>query len=419
MAKVSLKNINKVYDNNVQAVFSFNLEIEDGEFVVLVGPSGCGKSTTLRMIAGLEEITDGELYIDGKYSNDVSPKNRDLAMVFQNYALYPHMSVYQNMAFGLKNRKVTKEEIDKRIKEAAKILNISEYLNRKPKALSGGQCQRVALGRAIVRNAALFLMDEPLSNLDAKLRVQMRSEIIKLHRRLGSVTIYVTHDQTEAMTMADRIVVMNKGYIQQIGAPREIYLQPSNKFVAGFIGSPAMNFITANYLNGEIIFANKEKLKLSKDEKSKHDEFYKNELEKSENDFEEFVSSRRIDIQAQLKNKKTDEIDIENDEEVKKQKAYIDSLKAINQGSGHEVIFGVRPEDIIVSKEKEKDSFETTVDVVELLGNEQILHIDLFNQDIQVIISAKNEIKTGDKLFVKFAPEYIHVFDTSSEKSII
>ena len=419
MAKVSLKNINKVYDNNVQAVFSFNLEIEDGEFVVLVGPSGCGKSTTLRMIAGLEEITDGELYIDGKYSNDVSPKNRDLAMVFQNYALYPHMSVYQNMAFGLKNRKVTKEEIDKRIKEAAKILNISEYLNRKPKALSGGQCQRVALGRAIVRNAALFLMDEPLSNLDAKLRVQMRSEIIKLHRRLGSVTIYVTHDQTEAMTMADRIVVMNKGYIQQIGAPREIYLQPSNKFVAGFIGSPAMNFITANYLNGEIIFANKEKLKLSKDGKSKHDEFYKNELEKSENDFEEFVSSRRIDIQAQLKNKKTDEIDIENDEEVKKQKAYIDSLKAINQGSGHEVIFGVRPEDIIVSKEKEKDSFETTVDVVELLGNEQILHIDLFNQDIQVIISAKNEIKTGDKLFVKFAPEYIHVFDTSSEKSII
>ena len=250
MPTVQLKHINKVYDNNVQAVFDFNLDIKDREFIVFVGPSGCGKSTTLRMIAGLEEITDGELFIDGVYSNDTLPKNRDIAMVFQNYALYPHMSVYDNMAFGLKNRHIPKDEIDARVKAAADILGIREYLDRKPKALSGGQCQRVALGRAIVRHAKVFLMDEPLSNLDAKLRVQMRSQIIKIHERIGAITIYVTHDQTEAMTMADRIVVMNRGHIQQIGSPREIYNHPANLFVAGFIGDPPMNFIRGKVDNG-------------------------------------------------------------------------------------------------------------------------------------------------------------------------
>ena len=253
MADISLQHIDKVYDNNVQAVFDFNLEIKDKEFIVFVGPSGCGKSTTLRMIAGLEDITKGDFYIDGKRMNDIEPKDRDIAMVFQSYALYPHMTVYENMAFGLKLRKIPKDEIDKRVKEAARILEIEQYLDRKPKALSGGQRQRVALGRAIVRNAKVFLMDEPLSNLDAKLRVQMRSEIIKLHERIGATTIYVTHDQTEAMTMADRIVVMKGGYIQQIGSPKEIYNNPANMFVAGFLGSPATNFVKGVYRNKQFI----------------------------------------------------------------------------------------------------------------------------------------------------------------------
>ena len=246
MADLSLRHIDKIYDNNVQAVFDFNLEIKDKEFIVFVGPSGCGKSTTLRMIAGLEDISAGEFYIDGKLMNDVEPKDRDIAMVFQSYALYPHMSVYDNMAFGLKLKKTPKEEIDKRVREAARILEIEDYLDRKPKALSGGQRQRVALGRAIVRNAKVFLMDEPLSNLDAKLRVQMRSEIIKLHERINATTIYVTHDQTEAMTMADRIVVMKAGYIQQIGTPEDIYNEPQNAFVADFIGD-------SNLLGGTMI----------------------------------------------------------------------------------------------------------------------------------------------------------------------
>ena len=243
MASVRLENVKKVYEGSVTAVHSFSLEIEDREFVVLVGPSGCGKSTTLRMIAGLEEVTEGTIYIDGQAVNDVPPKDRDIAMVFQNYALYPHMTVYENMAFGLKLRKFPKDEIDGRVREAAAILGIEEYLDRKPKALSGGQRQRVAVGRAIVRKPKVFLFDEPLSNLDAKLRVQMRTEISKLHQNLGATMIYVTHDQTEAMTMADKIVLMKDGHVQQIGTPLEIYNYPVNKFVAGFIGSPAMNFI--------------------------------------------------------------------------------------------------------------------------------------------------------------------------------
>ena len=243
MATLELVNINKIYPNGVQAVFDFNLKIADKEFIVFVGPSGCGKSTTLRMIAGLEEISSGEFYIDGELMNDVAPKDRNIAMVFQSYALYPHMTVYDNMAFGLKLRRVPKEQIKQKVEEAAEILGLKAYLDRKPKALSGGQRQRVALGRAIVRNAKVFLMDEPLSNLDAKLRVTMRSEIIKLHARLNSTTVYVTHDQIEAMTMASRIVVMKDGYIQQIGEPKEIYDNPANAFVAGFIGTPPMNFI--------------------------------------------------------------------------------------------------------------------------------------------------------------------------------
>src|SRR5690554_2151158 len=238
MATVELKNITKVYDGNVKAVDSVNIDIKDREFVVLVGPSGCGKSTTLRMVAGLEDITEGEIYIDGRLVNDVPPKDRDIAMVFQNYALYPHMSVYDNMAFGLKIRKFPKEEIEQRVREAAKILDIEQLLDRKPKALSGGQRQRVAVGRAIVRQPKVFLFDEPLSNLDAKLRVQMRAEIQKLHRRLGTTSLYVTHDQVEAMTLAQRMIVMNAGVAEQIGTPAEVFDKPASTFVAAFIGSP-------------------------------------------------------------------------------------------------------------------------------------------------------------------------------------
>lgn len=243
MAGLTLKHLKKIYDNQVVAVADFSIDIKDKEFIVLVGPSGCGKSTALRMVAGLEEITDGELYIDGQYMNDVEPKDRDISMVFQNYALFPHMTVYDNIAFGLKRRKVPKNEIDIKVKAAAEMLQISELLQRKPKALSGGQRQRVAIGRAIVRQPKVYLMDEPLSNLDAKLRNQMRAELKKLHKRMNTTFIYVTHDQTEAMTLGDRIVVMKKGYIQQIGTPHEVFDQPRNLFVAGFIGTPQMNFI--------------------------------------------------------------------------------------------------------------------------------------------------------------------------------
>ena len=245
MASVTLKNVYKIYAGGVTAVTDFNLEIQDKEFIILVGPSGCGKSTTLRMIAGLEEISKGELYIGDALSNEIAPKDRDIAMVFQNYALYPHMTVYDNMAFGLKLRKTPKDEIKRRVEEAARILDISHLLDRKPKALSGGQRQRVALGRAIVRDPKVFLLDEPLSNLDAKLRAQMRTEIAKLHKRLGTTFIYVTHDQTEAMTMGDRIVVMKDGFIQQVDTPQNLYEYPINEFVAGFMGSPQMNFIDA------------------------------------------------------------------------------------------------------------------------------------------------------------------------------
>ena len=289
---ISLQHINKIYPNRVQAVFDFNLEIKEREFIVFVGPSGCGKSTTLRMIAGLEEITGGDLYIDGEFANELEPKDRDTAMVFQSYALYPHMTVYDNMAFGLQMRHVPKEEIDERVKKAAEILQITEYLDRKPKALSGGQCQRVALGRAIVRNAKVFLMDEPLSNLDAKLRVQMRSEIVKLHNELGATTIYVTHDQIEAMTMASRIVVMSKGYVQQIGSPKVIYNHPANTFVATFIGSPAMNIIEGTFFRDSIDLG-VTKIKVDKEMLTAHDTFYKEEIEKANSRIEEIKETLR------------------------------------------------------------------------------------------------------------------------------
>ncbi|MFA5235625.1 MAG: sn-glycerol-3-phosphate ABC transporter ATP-binding protein UgpC [Bacilli bacterium] len=365
MADVLLKGINKIYDNNVQAVFDFDLEIKDKEFVVFVGPSGCGKSTTLRMIAGLEDITAGELYIDGKLMNDVTPKDRDIAMVFQSYALYPHMSVYDNMAFGLKIRHLPKKEIDERVHEAARILEIEQFLDRKPKALSGGQRQRVALGRAIVRHAKVFLMDEPLSNLDAKLRVQMRAEIIRLHERLDATTIYVTHDQTEAMTMATRIVVMKAGYIQQIGAPIDIYHNPANLFVASFIGAPAMNLIDGVYSKGTIAIDAATKVKLP-------EKFH----------------------------------------------------KALKDYEGKTVVFGIRPEDVrgddpdLAAKYGEA-GYDVEIKVAELLGHEYVLHSDLAGSNIISKVQAIKPHYIGDKLKIFFDLDKAHVFDKESTNVII
>ena len=414
MSEVRLINVNKVYDNNVQAVFDFNLDIKDGEFIVFVGPSGCGKSTTLRMIAGLEEITDGELYIDDVYCNDIPPKKRDVSMVFQNYALYPHMSVYENMAFGLKNRHVDKAEIDKRVREASEILGISEYLNRKPKALSGGQCQRVALGRAIVRHAKVFLMDEPLSNLDAKLRVQMRSELIKLHKHIGGITIYVTHDQTEAMTMADRIVVMSKGYIQQIGTPKDIYNHPINKFVAGFMGSPTMNFITAKYNSKFISFCNEKGLiPLSKKEDEIHKQFYENEI-KFIKDKLEMLQSRIDDYVKSY---------IGNINEDKQYQEYLTAKEILESkinnyqqylNNSHDIILGIRPEDISISDK----GLEAKVDVVELLGKEQIVHVVVDETKIDLLISSKVDIHIGDTIYLNFDKNSVHLFDIESEKAL-
>ncbi len=364
MANLKLENINKIYDNNVQAVFDFNLDIEDKEFIVFVGPSGCGKSTTLRMIAGLEEITSGKLEIDNKLMNDVQPKDRDIAMVFQSYALYPHMSVYDNMAFGLKLRKMPKAEIDKRVKEAAKILEIEQYLKRKPKALSGGQRQRVALGRAIVRNAKVFLMDEPLSNLDAKLRVQMRSEIIKLHEKLQATTIYVTHDQTEAMTMASRIVVMKDGYIQQIGTPKEIYNQPKNMFVASFMGAPAMNFVTGQYASGHF----------------------------------KFNDTQTIEVPAM----------------------YHDALKGYE---GKELVLGIRPEDIhyegIVANTYPNATFDYHVEVSELLGHECILHGKLGSVSMQAKVPSRADVNNHDVIKLTVDLAKLKFFDKDSQVSLI
>ena len=361
-AYVSLRGIDKVYDNNVQAVFDFNLDIAKHEFIVFVGPSGCGKSTTLRMIAGLEEITRGELYIDNELCNDKTPKDRDIAMVFQSYALYPHMTVYENMAFGLKIRHMPKSEIDKRVHEAARILQIEEYLDRKPKALSGGQRQRVALGRAIVRNAKVFLMDEPLSNLDAKLRVQMRSEIIKLHDNLKATTIYVTHDQTEAMTMASRIVVMKLGRIQQVGSPIEIYNRPTNLFVAGFIGSQAMNFFKVKVVNNEVIF----------------------------NDGHKFALPAEV----------------------------VAKYNSIPE----DVVLGIRPEDIHqVEKAEGNAQYDIEVKVAELLGHEYYIHTDFGGADMISKFSADvgKEIKLHTTKSVALDLNKIHFFNPVTEMRIL
>ena len=367
MANLSLKNVCKVYPNGFEAVKDFNLEIQDQEFIIFVGPSGCGKSTTLRMIAGLEDISSGELWIGDKLVNDVEPKDRDIAMVFQSYALYPHMTVRDNMAFGLKLRKVPKDEIDKMVNEAAKILDLTPLLDRKPKALSGGQRQRVAMGRAIVRNPKVFLMDEPLSNLDAKLRVQMRVEISKLHQRLGTTIIYVTHDQTEAMTLGDRIVVMKDGVVQQVDTPQNLYERPANLFVAGFMGSPQMNFLDAVVeVSGDV--AN---LK---------------------------IAGNSIPLPADK------------------------SKKLIDGGyNGKTVTFGIRPEDIYDSPaylETAKCKFESTIKVYELLGAEVYLYFDLAEFPLTARVDSRTTARPGDNVKFAFDVEKIHVFDKETEQVI-
>ncbi len=410
LAYVSLRHVDKIYDNGVQAVFDFNLDIKKKEFIVFVGPSGCGKSTTLRMIAGLEDISSGELYIDGEYSNDRSPKDRDIAMVFQSYALYPHMTVYNNMAFGLKIRHLPKSEIDERVHNAAKILQIEEYLDRKPKALSGGQRQRVALGRAIVRNAKVFLMDEPLSNLDAKLRVQMRSEIIKLHEALGSTTIYVTHDQTEAMTMASRIVVMKLGHIQQIGSPIEIYNKPANVFVAGFIGSPSMNLMKATYEDGCVILGNGKKIKCPEGWASAHEAFYKAEIEADK--------AAIAKIQAESATTKDEAATSRLQQAEAKLRADEAALS-----SAHEIIFGIRPEDIHEGDEEHVkryggEPYDIAVAVAELLGHEYYVHSDFAGGDLVAKIPLTHEIKIGDQMKILFDVRKAHIFDKATEKRI-
>ena len=368
MASLSLQHINKTYPNGFEAVKDFNLEIEDKEFIIFVGPSGCGKSTTLRMIAGLEEITSGTLKIGDKVMNDVEPKDRDIAMVFQNYALYPHMTVYDNMAFGLKLRKVPKDEIDKAVREAARILDLEKLLDRKPKALSGGQRQRVAMGRAIVRNPKVFLMDEPLSNLDAKLRVQMRIEIAKLHENLGATIIYVTHDQTEAMTLGTRIVVMKDGVVQQVDTPQHLYEQPGNLFVAGFMGSPQMNFLDAQ------------------------------------------IAEKGGDLIAKVG---------EYDVVIPAAKA-----KVLKDGGyvGKTVVLGIRPEDIHDSQMFIEASpsvpMTSTVKVYELLGAEVFLYFDVNGTQVTARVDPRTNSKTGDTIKFAFDMEKSHFFDKETELTI-
>ncbi len=423
MSSLKFVNINKVYPNNVQAVFDFNLDIQDKEFIVFVGPSGCGKSTTLRMVAGLEEITDGELYIDDKLVNEVHPKDRDIAMVFQSYALYPHMSVYENMAFGLKIRKMPKEEINRRIDAAAEILGLKPYLKRKPKELSGGQRQRVALGRAIVREPKVFLMDEPLSNLDAKLRVQMRSEIIKIHQKVGATTIYVTHDQTEAMTMADRIVVMKDGYIQQIGTPEQVYNTPSNMFVAGFIGSPSMNFLKAKYDNGTVSLGDGFKFKLDKKSVQKHDIYYQNILAVRE----ATVEKRKEEIEQyndSIKNsKKKQPISLEEDEELNNAIKLVEKTKSIIESKQHDVVLGVRPEDIYLAEDKAAENSSNPIklkcDLSELLGHERIIYTVLGEEKIIITVDAKWNIKQGEEKDYVFNLSHTHLFDEDSTDNLL
>ncbi len=365
MSKVLLKGLKKVYDNSVTAVHDVNLEIEDKEFIVLVGPSGCGKSTTLRMVAGLEDITEGELYIDGKLCNDVEPKDRDIAMVFQSYALYPHMSVYDNMAFALKLKKVPKDEIDKKVREVAQILDITQYLDRKPKALSGGQRQRVAIGRAMVRDPKVFLMDEPLSNLDAKLRNQMRAEIIKLRQRINTTFMYVTHDQTEAMTLGDRIVIMKDGFVNQIGTPEDVYDRPVNLFVAGFIGMPVMNFFD----DCRLLLENG---------------VYYAEIRHAKFELSEF-----------------------------QQKA----LKQNNQ-QPCDIVCGIRPQHISVGS----GDLEARIEVNEMLGSEVNLHARSDNDEVVMVIPTVDlDVDVSMGATVKFTtqPKLIQMFDKATGNNLV
>ena len=368
MASLSLRNITKRYPNGFEAVKDFNLEISDQEFIIFVGPSGCGKSTTLRMIAGLEEITSGELWIGDELMNDVEPKDRNIAMVFQNYALYPHMTVYDNMAFGLKLRKTPKDEIDRQVREAARILDLEHLLDRKPKQLSGGQRQRVAMGRAIVRNPKVFLMDEPLSNLDAKLRGQMRIEIAKLHRRLNATIVYVTHDQTEAMTLGTRIVVMKQGLIQQVDTPQNLYDHPNNIFVAGFIGAPQMNMVRA-------------------------------EVVEQGNDLGLSFAGNTIPVPA-------------------------DKAKKLKEGNyvGKTVVLGIRPEDV-----HDEETFlqaipeaciEAEVRVYELLGAEVNLHFDVAEASFTARVNPRTTARVGDHIRLALDLNKIHLFDPETEQTI-
>lgn len=368
MANISLQHIKKVYPGNVEVIQDLNLEIQDKEFIILVGPSGCGKSTTLRMIAGLEEISGGDMYIGDKRVNDIPPKDRDIAMVFQNYALYPHMTVYKNMAFGLTLRKVAKEIIDEKVHDAAKILDIEHLLDRKPKALSGGQRQRVALGRAMVRDPAVFLLDEPLSNLDAKLRTQMRTEISKLHKRLGTTFVYVTHDQTEAMTMGDRIVVMKDGWIQQVDTPQNLYSDPCNLFVAGFIGSPQMNFLNAV-------------------------------VQKKGNEFIIVMNGHEIPVPVG-----------------KAQNASLDKYV------GKPVILGVRPEDLhtegVFLEMSPQSIIDTTIELSELMGAEVYLYATCGENKLTVRAPGRTQVSIGDKLKMAIDTNKMHLFDKDTEIAI-
>lgn len=379
MASLSLRSIYKKYPGGVVAVSDVNLEIKDKEFIILVGPSGCGKSTTLRMIAGLEEISEGELYIGDRLVNDVAPKDRDIAMVFQNYALYPHMTVFENMAFGLKLRKVPKDEISRKVEEAARSLDISHLLDRKPKALSGGQRQRVALGRAIVREPQVFLLDEPLSNLDAKLRAQMRTEISKLHQKLGTTFIYVTHDQTEAMTMGDRIVVMKDGFIQQVDSPQNLYSNPVNLFVAGFMGSPQMNFIDAV---------------LRKIEGKYTIEFGS----------EDTKTSRGVKYYVELPEAKVDENVLSN---------YVDK----------EIIMGIRPENIhdeemFISSAK-TGIIDADVEITEMMGAEVYLYLNCQGISLTARVDPRSTARPQDTIKVALDPNKVHIFDKETEKTIV
>ena len=365
MSEVLIKNMKKVYDNKVTAVHDVNLHIKDKEFIVLVGPSGCGKSTTLRMVAGLEDISGGELYIDGHLMNDIAPKDRDIAMVFQNYALYPHMSVYDNMAFALKLKRTPQDQIDKKVKEVAEILDITQYLNRKPKALSGGQRQRVAIGRAMVRDPKVFLMDEPLSNLDAKLRNQMRAEIIKLRKRINTTFMYVTHDQTEAMTLGDRIVIMKDGYVNQIGTPQELFDKPVNLFVAGFIGMPVMNF----FGDSKLLLENGK---------------YYAQIQGVNFELGEFQ-------QMALKKRGVEPCDI---------------------------VAGIRPQYITVGK----GELSAVIEVSEMMGTEYNIHARCGESEVVMVIPTmglKTDVSMGSRVNFTTMPELIQLFDKESGRNLI